>query len=249
MDNNGLICAWLLDGKGAGRELDWEALHQTEPGPGELLWLHFDYSHPAVRDWLREQSDLSALTAMALSQHDPRPRVVPSDGGLMVFLRAVNLNPGAEADDMVSARIWAGERRVITLRHRRLVSMDDLRAAIMDGRGPASAGEFLAMMVNGILDRIEPVVELIDEHIDELEEPKPAASIPEQRRQLAEIRRQAIALRRFLAPQREALNRLAIDSSGLFREQDQLQMREESDRQTRILSASVPRWRRNRWPA
>jgi len=235
MDNNGLICAWLLDGKGSGRELGWDALRQTEPGPGELLWLHFDYSHPAVQSWLDEHSGLSALTATALSQHDPRPRVVPADDGLMLFLRAVNLNPGAEPDDMVSARLWIGERKVFSFRQRRLVSMDDLRTAIGAGSGPRSSGEFLVMLIDSLLDRIEPVTELLDEHIDALEEPLPAVSIPEQRRQLAEIRRQAIALRRFLAPQREALNRLAVDNSPLLSELDRLQLREESDRQTRIV--------------
>jgi len=235
MDNNGLICAWLLDGKGAGRELGWDDLRQAQPRRGEVLWLHFDYSVPAVQSWLESESGLSHLTIAALSQSDPRPRVVPADGGLMLFLRAVNLNPGAEPDDMVSARIWLDERRVISLRQRRLVSMDDLRVALRAGRGPVTSGGFLAMLTNSILDRIEPVIELLDEHIDALEEPNPAASISEQRHQLGEIRRQAIALRRFLAPQREALNRLVLDNSALFSEFDRLLLREESDRQTRIV--------------
>lgn len=231
----GLICAWLLDGKGGGRQLDWDDLPAAEPGAGQVLWMHFDYSSPPVQDWLHTQSGLSELTVAALIQAETRPRVVPADGGLMLFLRAVNLNPGAEPDDMVSARLWVGQHRIISLRQRRLVSMDDLRAALAAGKGPHSSGEFLAMMVDSMLDRIDHVVEVIYEHIDALEEPRQLDSIPVQRKQLAEIRRQAIALRRFLAPQREALNRLAADISPIFSEQDRLQLREEYDRQTRIV--------------
>lgn len=235
MENNGLICAWLLDGRGGGRQIGWDDLSVVQPVAGELLWIHFDYSSVQVQDWLYAQSNLSGLTVAALIQAETRPRVAPADGGLMVFLRAVNLNPGAEPDDMVSARLWVGDQRIISLRQRRLVSMDDLRAALAAGNGPCNSGEFLAMMVDGMLDRIDHVVEVIYEHIDALEEPRQMDSIPVQRRQLAEIRRQAIALRRFLSPQREALNRLAADTSPLLSEQDRLQLREEYDRQTRIV--------------
>jgi zinc transporter len=235
MDNDGLICAWLLDGRGGGRQLDWDALPTVTPAQGEVLWTHFDYSSPRVQNWLVTQSGLSDVTVAALSQTETRPRVVPADGGLMLFLRAVNLNPGAEPDDMVSARLWVGPQRVVSLRQRRLMSVDDLRSAIAAGAGPRTSGEFLAMLVDGVLGRVDHVVEAVEASIDDLEVPKPSASFPEQRGQLAEIRHQAIALRRFLAPQREALNRLAADTSSILGEQERLQLREEYDRQTRIV--------------
>jgi zinc transporter len=235
MDNDGLICAWLLDGRGGGRQLDWEELATLVPAHGQVLWTHFDYSSPRVQNWLVTQSGLSEVTVAALIQAETRPRVVPADTGLMLFLRAVNLNPGAEPDDMVSARLWLGEQRVISLRQRRLISVDDLRAALEVGAGPRSSGEFLIMLVDGILERVDHVIEVIDENIDALEVAQPSASFSEQRGQLAEIRRQAIALRRFLAPQREALNRLAADTSPLLGEQERLRLREEYDRQMRSV--------------
>ncbi|MEZ5542860.1 MAG: zinc transporter ZntB [Pseudomonadota bacterium] len=234
-ENNGLICAWILDGQGGGRQVGWDEANTFEAAAGSWLWLHFDYASPAVHRWLFEESGLSALTIEALKQAETRPRVVPADGSLMVFLRAVNLNPGAEPDDMVSARLWLDQRRVISLRHRRLLSVDDLRAALAEGKGPATPGDFLAMFVDGLLDRIDHVVEVINDHIDELEAPQPDVTIPQQRGQLAEMRRQAIALRRFLAPQREALNRLAAENSPLLGEEQRLQLREQFDRLTRIV--------------
>jgi zinc transporter len=234
-EQNGLICAWILDGRGGGRQVGWEEANAFRPAAGEWLWLHFDYSSPVVRTWLDERSGLSALTVEALSQVETRPRVAPADDGLMVFLRAVNLNPGAEPDDMVSARLWLDGQRVISLRHRRLVSVDDLRAALAAGQGPATSGGFLARFVDGLLDRLDAVVEVVYENIDALETADRPGTIPEQRQQLAELRRQAIALRRFLAPQREALNRLAAENSPVLNEQDRLQLREHFDRLTRIV--------------
>ena len=46
--------------------------------------------------WLHDCSGLSEITAEALLQVETRPRCVPADDGLMVFLRGVNLNPGAD---------------------------------------------------------------------------------------------------------------------------------------------------------
>jgi zinc transporter len=235
MENGGLICAWMFDGNGGGQALNWEQTKAAQPAAGQTLWIHLDYSVPVVQDWLYRQSGLSELTVAALVQLETRPRVVPADHGLMAFLRGVNLNPGAEPDDMVSVRLWVGERRIISLRQRRLMSIDDLRTALGADRGPRNGGEFLAMLVDGLLDRIDHVVETIYENIDTLEEPHQLTSIPVQRRQLSEIRRQAIALRRFLAPQREALHRLAADTSPILSELDRLQLREEYDRQTRIV--------------
>jgi zinc transporter len=40
--NDGLVSAFLLDGSGGGRALDWEGVHSWEAGDG-VLWLHLDY--------------------------------------------------------------------------------------------------------------------------------------------------------------------------------------------------------------
>ncbi len=37
----GLVAAYLLDGKGGGRLLDWQALREWRPDDG-FLWVHLD---------------------------------------------------------------------------------------------------------------------------------------------------------------------------------------------------------------
>jgi hypothetical protein len=85
-------------------------------------------------------------------------------------------------------------------------------------------------MVHGMLDRIDHVV---GDHSTSMPWKNPGSWIrPAQRRQLAEIRRQAIALRRF-PPARGAEPLAAIPPPAS--EQNRLQLREEYDRQTRIV--------------
>ena len=45
----GLIYGYLLDGRGGGRRLSRRELAEAEPGPGEVLWLHWDRSVPEAR--------------------------------------------------------------------------------------------------------------------------------------------------------------------------------------------------------
>ena len=233
--DTGLIDAWLLDGRGGGRRLDWNEIATCRPVDGEWLWIHLDHSQAAVHDWMYTDSGLSAITADALLAAETRPRCVPADNGLMIFLRGVNLNPGADPEDMVSIRMWAGERRVISLRKRRLLSVDDLRQAIGHGEGPDTPGDFVVMIVDFLLARVSGIIDGLYDQVDELEDAVLVSTDYHQREQLAGIRRQAIALRRFLAPQREALNRLAQERSALLAAGQQLYLRESFDRLTRLV--------------
>jgi zinc transporter len=231
----GLIDAWLLDEQGAGWKLAWNEIPECRPGPGQWLWTHFDYSQPAIQRWLHEESGLSELTVEALLQVETRPRCVSADDGLMIFLRGVNLNPGADPEDMVSIRLWLGERRIISLRKRRLLSIDEIRADIARGDAPRSPGDFLDRLVDHLLDRVSTVTEDLYDEVDELEDSVLVETGHHQREQLSIIRRQAIALRRFLAPQREALNRLAAERSPLLSQEHSLHLRESFDRLTRLI--------------
>ncbi|WP_275097348.1 zinc transporter ZntB [Sedimenticola hydrogenitrophicus] len=227
--------SWLLDGQGGGRQVAWGQVADTPPADPEWLWVHLDYSRPSVQEWMYQHSGLQELTVEALLQAETRPRCVPTDNGLLIFLRGVNLNPGAEPEDMVSLRMWIGERRIYTLGLRRLLSLDDLRALIGRGGGPESPGDFLVMLVNLLLDRVGVVIDELYDRVDDLEAAVVTAAGPAQREQLAGIRHQAITLRRFLAPQREALNRLSTERVSLLSGEHLLYLREAADRLTRLV--------------
>jgi zinc transporter len=230
-----LANSWLLDGSGGGHRLTWDQVENQNTDDNPLLWLHLNYSQPEVQTWMYERSGLSPLTVEALLQIETRPRCVVVDGGLMLFLRGVNLNPGADPEDMVSLRLWVGEKRVYTLGLRKLLSLDDMRESLSQGSGPESTGDFIVQLVELLLDRAGVVIEDLYDLVDQLEETVLVASSHQQREQLAVIRRQAISLRRFLAPQREALNRLASERAAVFNAEHHLRMREAYDRLTRFV--------------
>ena len=232
--DDGLVMAYLLDGEGGGRRVGWQEVNRWEPGQG-LLWMHLDRGSAAARQWLNEQSGLDELVCDAMLAEDTRPRATPFEHGLMLFLRGVNLTPGAEPDDMVSIRLWVEERRIISVRLRRLLSIDDLRAAIDAGRGPSNAGDFIVLLIDRLLTRMADVIGNIDEAVDQAQETVLTAESASLRAELLHLRRQIIVLRRYLAPQRDAMARLNQMQTAGLDDRLRARLREQSDRITRFV--------------
>jgi zinc transporter len=154
---------------------------------------------------------------------------------MLVILRGVNLNPGADPEDMVSIRSWITENRVITSSQHKLLSVDDLRHRIERGNGPTDSGDFLVQLASLMTDRIGDVISNVEEIIDNLEEGLLSFKHHEMRVALSDVRRQSVALRRHLAPQRDALARLANERSPIIDDLTRMQLRELADRMTRYI--------------
>ncbi|MBL3572666.1 zinc transporter ZntB [Rhodovulum sulfidophilum] len=183
------------------------------PGPGAAWrWLHFALTDPALVDWT--EAHLPVVAAAAIVQTETRPRCTSLEGGLVVNMRGVNLNPGAEPEDMVSLRLWVGPGLVVSVRRSKVFALDDLRRAAESGTAPASPGAFLAEIAEGLTDRLEAVSVELEDQTDALEEAILEREEDDAADGLASLRRKAIRLRRHAGPQREALVRLSEGSSG-----------------------------------
>lgn len=234
IDEKGLIAAYLLDRQGRGRRTGWPEVESWQPGQG-LLWVHLDYTSPRAEHWIREQSGLTGIVAEALLAEESRPRINTFDSGLLVTLRGVNLNPGADPEDMVSLRLWLDSDRIISTRKRKLLSVMDLCAEIEQGMAPRSTGEFLEILADHLMTRMGSVIDDVEDAVDDLEEQLLTGERYEMRSVLASIRRQTISLRRYMAPQREALSRLQTEKMTWLSEADKLRLREVYDRLTRYI--------------
>lgn len=232
-ETEGLICAYALDGQGAGHPLDWAALEGGEArGPA---WVHLDRNAPRAQRWLTASSGLSELAVEALLAEETRPRCEPMGEGVLLILRGVNLNPGSDPDDMVSLRIWADARRLISVRLRRLAAVQDQREALEAGRGPRDIEELLASLALHLVNRMGPTVTALDEDLDTIEAELVSSLDPGLRGRLQRLRHTAVTLRRYIAPQRDALQRLAVDAPAWLTPKGRSRLRETTDRVTRYV--------------
>jgi len=232
--DHGLVVAYLLDGNGGGRALGWDAVRDWKPADG-LLWLHLDYSQASAQHWVREESGIDDIVAESLLLRDVRPRSLVTREGLMVVLRGVNLNPGQHPEDMVALRMWIERDRVITLRRRHLLSVDDLRECIDRGVGPSSAGSFLVDVCDRIVERMSKVIHDVEDAIDRLDEQVATGESGMLRSEIADVRREAILLRRYLAPQRDAMSRLYSEPVEWLDDVQRMRLREIADRTMRYV--------------
>ena len=231
-DASGLVCSYLVDGNGGGSEVDWDGLRRWRPGDA-FLWAHLDRADEGVQAWLHGESGLDPLVCEALLAEDTRPRSAVFEDGMVVILRGVNLNPGADPEDMVSIRLWIDSNRVISVRLRRLMAVETIRTQLAEGRGPRGPADFLVELCDQLVDRMGPVVDEFEDEAGDLEESVVSASSYDLRSRLGALRRSVIALRRYIAPLRDAMTRLWMEKVPWLDEIHRMRLREISDRITR----------------
>lgn len=232
--NQDLLHVLRFDGKGGATPVVPEAVRQ-DPSCSERCWIHVDYSDERASTWLAETLGLDSVVVDALCSVESRPRVMAVNGGHLIALRGVNLNPGAEPEDMVAVRLWVDGQRVISSLRRRMASLDDVAEALANGRGPTGPADFITTLCANIASRVEPVVDDAEDRIAELEDRLVEENIESLRQDLAVLRRQVIALRRYLAPQREAVGRLAAERVAWLDDDQRLDLRETADRLVRQI--------------
>ena len=232
--DDGLVCAYLLDGKGGGKPLDWQGVRAWRPEDG-VLWVHLDRKGEAARAWLADDSGIDPVSREILLTAEVRPRLLSLGEAMVLLVRGVNLNPGAEPEDMVGLRIWAEPRRVITLRHRQVTAIRDLRRRIADNQAPGDSGELVVAIVESLIERMGPVIDGIEDAVDELEDAVLSDWRPEHRAELNHLRRMAISLRRYLAPQRDVAQRLPQEAPEWVGAISRARLRESADRLVRYV--------------
>lgn len=234
-EENGLIFACRLDGDGNATLIGWTEVEnaKTECDP---LWIHLDRKSLRAQAWLQKNSGLTEITAEALLAEETRPRVFRGKRGVVAILRGVNANPGANPEDMVDIRIWSDGKKVITLRDRRIMSARDILAQLLHhGDGPENASQLYQRLITRLTERMAEAVAAFDEKLDELEANIEFAHARETRRKLSDLRQESVILRRYISPQREALNNLLSEPPAWFDDQCRLNLRETVDRLLRYI--------------
>ena len=230
----GLIHTLLLDGSGGARQLSWSDAIGWAEDQG-CLWLHFSYEDSDTRNWIRNHSGLNDIAADGLLSLETRPRTLSRGDNLLIALRGVNLNPDSKPEDMVSLRLWTDGKRVVSTRRRSLLSTEDVLEQLDAGSGPTDAASLLVDLTDRIVWRMSDTVDKFEDEVMALESKALSEHPGELRYELAQLRKQTIGIRRYLAPQREALNRLATEKLSWLDELNQLRLREVADRQIRHI--------------
>lgn len=230
----GLLHALLLDGVGGSRAYDWHKVNAWTADEG-CLWLHFDFEEEESQAWLQQESGLNDIALNSLTNAETRPRSLNRGDNLLLTLRGINMNPGEDPDDMVSLRIWTNGARLISTRRRKLLSTTDVLDELAAGNGPKNTVELLVVWTERITERMTGTIEGFEDRVAAIEERLLSDDTTTIRGELATLRKQIISVRRYLAPQREAMNRLGAETLSWLDDLNRLRLREINDRLIRHI--------------
>ena len=222
---------------------DGTATEVAEPWPlpapaheGSWRWLHCDRTDPAFVMWAA--AHLPSHVRATLLAVETRPSTEVVDDGILLTLRGINLNPGAENENMVALRVWATEKLVITTRFRRVFAVDEIVQDIRAGSAPVTAISFVSRLVRTLTDKIEAVSTQREDATDAIEEvllDEEPDAIGTGEREISQLARSIIKLRRHIAPQREALSRLAAVELPYIGRAERYELSEVASRGLRIV--------------
>jgi zinc transporter len=225
-------CTALLVGEGGARGIA-PAEAASHDGPG-FLWTHIVGRDEADLALLRNGSGIPEIAANALVATETRPRCDRIEDGALINLRGPAAAELDDSDRLVSIRFWVTRGKVTSVSRKPLLATPEVTAQTEAGR-VKDPGDLIAAFARAISKQLDPQVADLGDTLDDCEsELEETRSIYRLRRTIARIRSDAIAFRRFVAPDRDALETLANLDVEWLQEDDRLHIREAGDRFARM---------------
>jgi len=200
----------------------------------EFIWVHLDGKTGDMDEILQRIAHIPQPALIALKAHETRPRSAQFGEGALVNLRGLGAPSATDGDALVSIRIWAERGLAVTLSYRELAAFDRLAGCMLAGEF-TDPGDLIAATAIEITDALDPEVADLGDALDAIECQVIDEGRMEQRRHVAELRTAAISYRRFLSPQRQALERLMTMPVDWLEPGDRLHMQEAADRCARMV--------------
>lgn len=186
---------------------------------------------PEFKLWLR--GELGEFNADLLTTPTSRARCTVMDDKALVMLRVVR--PGAAPHDVGRQflSVWMEQGRVIIASELNILDFLSLTKLEQAAHAPISPADLIARLALRATDRLEPLIEMLGDRLDEVEETLITGTERAQDN-LEHLRRTLINFRRLVWPQRDALTTLEIEDLSFLSDRDRLRLRDAAMRTARI---------------
>ncbi|MHB9880009.1 zinc transporter ZntB [Pacificimonas sp. ICDLI1SI03] len=202
----------------------------------EFEWWHYDIADlpdAAGLPALAEAAGIPTVAGSALVASETRPRCDAIGEGALVNVRGLGEQPAPGGDPLVSIRLWAQSGRVVSASRRRLSAFETVQTAVQAGR-VNDPGDLMAVFARAISTELDPQVAALGDRLDDAETRLEISNVYRLRRSITGLRSDAISYRRFVAPDRDALQVLAALDVDWLDAGDRLHIREAADRFARM---------------
>lgn len=200
---------------------------------GGLTWIHLTTNDERAQLWLSGEAKLSPYVIDSLTATETRPRCDAVGDGAVINLRGLSSEATTASDPLASIRIYAMGGCVFSVTRKHLSALQAVREEV-ESHKILDPGDLIAAFAQAITEELDPVVAELGDSLDDCEEQLSAHRAFELRRMVNKVRVQAIGYRRFLNPQRAAIEKLAGLPGDWLRDDDRLHLSAAADRAARM---------------
>lgn len=202
-------------------------------GEADLCWIHLTTTDDRAKTWLRDRAGLDDYVVDALTADETRPRCEKWEHGALINLRGRSREELSTSDPLASVRIWGMKGHVYSVTRKPLIAVGAVEKEVQAGE-IVDPGDLIAAFATAITSDLDPVVADLGDELDVCEEAMDADRVFELRRTVTRVRVTAIGYRRFLNPQRAAIETLAALPGDWLADDDRRHLSTAADRAARM---------------
>ena len=229
---------YYLPGQPIQKDLPPERFREVIQNPEAVLWVDFISEPPEICQPILEEFGFHPLAIDDALQETHVPRL--DDWGEYLYIvfnyMDMDLNGVDWEAQLDELDVFLGKNYIVTHHDHRVTAVDDTWVVCdRDERNvQAGADHILYRIADNLMANYMPMVEKIDEAIDQIESQVFERPAPTTLEKLLEIKRVLVAMRRIISPQREVLNNLARDDYPVMDQKDRVFFRDIYDHLVRL---------------
>lgn len=200
-----------------------------------VTWIHVvGLGDAELLHRIGEQFHIHPLALGAIVHDQERPKVERYADTLQVIVRIVEAIDSPVTEQLT---IFCGPKFVLSFEERKGDIFGPLRDRIREsGRICDAAADFLLYgMLDGAIDAFFPVVEAINDELEDIEDDIPVAKPLAVTPRLRAVKHQLLELRRALWPMREVMGTLSVEESAPIRPETRTYLRDCQDHCAQLL--------------
>ena len=204
------------------------------------MWVDMDATNPAETALLSDLFNFHPVSIEEAKNPETRVKVEEFDDYLFVIVRTVGFQEQTEDDpydlETVNLACFLGRNFLVTARCGNTSALDEMLATAAAKPHLLAAGpaRLLHLVLNEAVDEFFPILDRIEEFLDDLEERVFAHYDQATLRDMLSIKRLVLTLRRHLAPERDVFTTLANRPSDFLSTDAQRYFRDSYDKVLRI---------------
>ena len=226
-------------GKPLQTDLELEPIKKAFRSRRGVLWVDFIGEPPEVCQPILESFGFHPLAIDDALQETHSPKIDDWGSYVYLVLNYMHLNgadKGQWATEVDELDIFLGPNYVVTHHDLPVPAIDAVFASVQRDQRPLHEGadHLLYKIIDFVVTDYMPIVERIDEEIDEIEDQVFDRPTPRTLERLFALKRVLLSMRRILLPQREVLNKLARDDYAVIDRKDRIFFRDIYDHLVRL---------------